>query len=176
MNALSFSLSTVSVVVLLLVIPSSAWTPLTVETSTSRRNFLSSIVAGGGALVAVTTMDQVPAAMAVDRLNISDEQLKQIVKDDILKRQFLVTGNLTPEIYKPTATFTDEIDTYKMDQWMKGTQKLFVGEKSDVRLVGDVGKIVTFEEDHFSYRWILLTVPLSSSCTYPFFRCHSRES
>jgi hypothetical protein len=45
---------------------------------------------------------------------------------------------LTPSIYKKTATFTDEIDTYEMDKWVKGTQKLFVGEKSDVRLVGDV--------------------------------------
>jgi hypothetical protein len=64
--------------------------------------------------------------------------LKAIVKADMVDRQFLVTGNLTPSIYKKTATFTDEIDTYQMDQWMKGTQKLFVGEKSDVRLVGDV--------------------------------------
>jgi len=148
MKALTFSLSSLSVVVLLLVVPSAAWTPPTVDTSTGRRNFLTSIVASGGALVTVTTMDPIPAAMALDRLNISDEQLKQIVKDDILKRQFLVTGNLTPEIYKPTATFADEIDTYKMDQWMKGTQKLFVGEKSDVRLVGDVGKIVIFEGEN----------------------------
>ena len=128
-----------SVVALQLAVPSLAWTTSLVETSKSRRNFLSSIVASGGALVIVTTTD--PPAMAADRLTMSDEELKKIVKEDILKRQFLVTGNLTPEIYKPTATFTDEIDTYKMDQWMKGTQKLFVGEKSDVRLVGDVGKI-----------------------------------
>lgn len=79
-----------------------------------------------------------PALAASDRLSLSDDELKDIVREDLVKRQFLVTGNLTPSIYKPTATFTDEIDTYKMDQWIKGTQKLFVGEKSDVRLVGDV--------------------------------------
>lgn len=72
------------------------------------------------------------------KLPFSEEELKQIVRADVVDRQFLVTGNLTRSIYKPTASFTDEIDTYGMDQWMKGTQRLFVGEKSDVRLVGDV--------------------------------------
>eukprot|EP00977_Amphora_coffeiformis_P013807 scaffold3731_cov156-Amphora_coffeaeformis.AAC.5 len=144
MKPISLTLSALSVVVLQVAVHSLAWTP-PMETSNSRRNFLSSLVASGGALVAATTMDPAPT-MAADRLNMSDEELKQIVKDDILKRQFLVTGNLTPEIYKPSATFTDEIDTYKMDQWMKGTQKLFVGEKSDVRLVGDVGKIVILDK------------------------------
>jgi hypothetical protein len=72
------------------------------------------------------------------KLELTDEQVKNIVKEDILTRQFLVTGNLTPSIYNPAATFTDEIDTYAMDKWMTGTQKLFVGEKSDVRLIGDV--------------------------------------
>uniref|UniRef100_A0A7S3LDB9 SnoaL-like domain-containing protein n=1 Tax=Amphora coffeiformis TaxID=265554 RepID=A0A7S3LDB9_9STRA len=72
------------------------------------------------------------------RMSLSDLELKEIVKQDLLQRQFLVTGNLTPHIYKPTATFTDEVYTYKMDDWMKGTNRLFVGEKSDIRLIGDV--------------------------------------
>lgn len=36
----------------------------------------------------------------------------------------------------PHTTFCS--DTYEMNQWMKGTERLFVGEKSHVRLVGDV--------------------------------------
>ena len=60
-----------------------------------------------------------------------------IVRDDIVQRQFLVTGNITRSIYDPAATFTDEIDTYEMDQWMIGTQRLFVGDRSQVRLVND---------------------------------------
>lgn len=50
----------------------------------------------------------------------------------------------------PRATFTDEIDTYKMDQWITGTQKLFVGENSEVRLVGDIDvtqEAITFRFD-----------------------------
>jgi hypothetical protein len=72
------------------------------------------------------------------KLALSDEQLKQIVQSDLVDRQFLVTANLTPTIYRSTATFTDEIDTYGMSQWIKGTQRLFVASKSNVRLIGDV--------------------------------------
>ena len=144
--------STFSVLFLLLnfSFPSFAWVPSTAttlssvdmaSTSGSRRGFLHTLVSAGS-LVAVTTTASPPARAAntqEDRtFSLSDEQLKEIVKQDVVQRQFLVTGNLTPDIYKSTATFTDEIDTYKMDQWIKGTQKLFVGDKSDVRLVGDV--------------------------------------
>ena len=70
-----------------------------------------------------------------DKLNLSDDALIQIIRDDIVQRQFLVTGNITKSIYAPYATFTDEIDTYGMDQWMIGTQRLFVGDRSQVRLI-----------------------------------------
>ena len=70
--------------------------------------------------------------------DLTDEQLRQIVTSDVIDNQFLVTGNLTPAAYLPSATFTDEIDTYGYQQWREGTQKLFVSEGSDVRLVGDV--------------------------------------
>jgi len=87
---------------------------------------------------------------AEGKLDLTDAQLKEIIKSDVLIKQFLVTGDLTRSVYKPSATFTDEIDTYSMDQWMKGTQKLFVGDKSDVRLIGDVDvskEAVTFRFD-----------------------------
>ena len=107
----------------------------------SRRHFLNSLITGS--LVTITTRVAPAQAQAsevrpTERLNLSDLELKEIVKQDLVQRQFLVTGNLTPHIYKPTATFTDEVYTYKMDEWMKGTNRLFVGEKSDIRLIGDV--------------------------------------
>jgi hypothetical protein len=86
----------------------------------------------------ITTAQKIaPVNRAETKWNISDEELLQIVKSDLLERQFLVTGNITQSIYLPTATFTDEIDTYTMDQWMKGTQQLFVGDQSHVRLIDD---------------------------------------
>ena len=75
-------------------------------------------------------------ARAAEKL--SDAELAKIVQSDLIDRQFLVTGDITRSIYQPTATFTDEIDTYSLEQWVKGTQRLFVGSKSDVRLVGDI--------------------------------------
>jgi hypothetical protein len=113
----------------------------------SRKDFLKSAFAA--VAIASPIFSQSQAARAEEKLTVSDAQLKDIVKSDLVDRQFLVTGNLTPSIYKKTATFTDEIDTYEMDKWMKGTQKLFVGEKSDVRLVGDV--IVSPEKVEFRF-------------------------
>ena len=140
------------------------------STCSSRRGFLHTLVSAGS-LVAVTTTASPPARAAntqEDRtFSLSDEQLKEIVKQDVVQRQFLVTGNLTPDIYKSTATFTDEIDTYKMDQWIKGTQKLFVGDKSNVRLVGDVEVTADkvefrFDEDlMFNFKIAFPTVSLS---------------
>ena len=121
-------------------VPGVAWVnPLPANNNNNnskRREFLTSLVSAG-TVIATTTVTADKAA-AADKLNLSDEELKKIVKDDILERKFVATGNLTPEIYKPTATFTDEIDTYGMKQWMTGTQKLFVGDQSKVSLLGDV--------------------------------------
>ena len=70
-------------------------------------------------------------------------------------------------MYDESATFTDEIDTYQMDQWIKGTQKLFVGENSQVRLVGDVdvtSSAVTFRFDEdlqFRIPFLFPTVALT---------------
>jgi hypothetical protein len=69
---------------------------------------------------------------------ISDQELSQIVRADVVERQFLVSADITRAIYDETATFTDEIDTYTMDKWVKGTKLLFVAEGSHVDLVGDV--------------------------------------
>jgi hypothetical protein len=88
-----------------------------------------------------------PAVRAVEKL--SDAEVAKIVQSDLLDRQFLVTGDITRSIYQPTATFTDEIDTYSLDQWVKGTQRLFVGKKSDVRLVGDIS--VTPQQVEFRF-------------------------
>ena len=47
----------------------------------------------------------------------------------------MVSGAITNSLYLESATFQDEIDTYKKADWVKGTQKLFVAEKSHVELV-----------------------------------------
>jgi uncharacterized protein YwbE len=81
----------------------------------------------------------VSATTSTDKLlNLSNDQLKEIVKHDVVQNAFLATGDITRGIYDESATFTDEIDSYGMDQWIEGTKKLFNGKQSSVRLVGDV--------------------------------------
>jgi hypothetical protein len=80
---------------------------------------------------------------------LSDEALKEIILSDILDRQFLVTGQLTLSAYEPTAKWQDEIDTYEIQKWVTGTEKLFVGEQSSVRLVGNVD--VTSDKVEFRF-------------------------
>ena len=86
------------------------------------------------------------------QLNLSPDEIGSIVKNDVIERAFLTNGDLTRSIYSEMATFTDEIDTYKLDQWIKGTSKLFVPGGSRVSLVGDVNASKSeinfrFEED-----------------------------
>lgn len=82
-----------------------------------------------------TVSDPKPARASVV---VSDAEVAAIVQSDLVDRQFLVTGNLTRSIYSPTATFTDETNTFGIDQWITGTAKLFVGNKSNVRLIGPI--------------------------------------
>ena len=104
---------------------------------------------GADAAVAVAAQDEpiignaaagAPSGQStsVKRTNLSDDELKDIVRADVVQRQFLTNGKLTRSIYDESATFTDEIDTYTMDKWIVGTQRLFVGDKSHVNLVGDI--------------------------------------
>ncbi len=63
--------------------------------------------------------------------NLSSEEIAQIVTKDIVQNSFLTNGKLTRSIYDEKATFTDEIDTYTLPQWIKGTSQLFVPPSSD---------------------------------------------
>ena len=83
------------------------------------------------------------------RRNLSDGELKKIITSDVVERSFLASADLTRDIYDEGATFTDEIDTYSLSQWIKGTKNLFVAEGSRVTLVGDVD--VTPEKVEFRF-------------------------
>jgi len=114
-------------------------------------------MAAGFLLAGTPAIVPLPAVASDASINdklvgISDAKLKEMVTFDVVENQFLSNGKLTRSIYDETATFTDEIDTYGLDQWMKGTQKLFVAENSNVKLVGDVDVTNTevtfrFDED-----------------------------
>ena len=70
--------------------------------------------------------------------NLPAAKMAEIVTADLVERQFLATADFTREIYDEATLFTDEIDTYTLPKFIKGTSSLFVKEKSVVRLVGAV--------------------------------------
>lgn len=80
-----------------------------------------------------------PAAAADEALakrrGLSASDIAAVVEEDITARQFLVSGRLTRSIYDEACTFTDAIDKYTLDKWIKGTGALFLAEKSHVDIV-----------------------------------------
>mmetsp|Transcript_826 Transcript_826/g.1299 ORF Transcript_826/g.1299 Transcript_826/m.1299 type:complete len:233 (+) Transcript_826:13-711(+) len=108
-----------------------------------RRLLVDSSAAAGAALCSglILTSSPLPSEAATktdDKLyNLSKDELASMIYKDVTENQFLVTGHLTRSIYDESATFQDEIDTYRMDDWIKGTAKLFVASKSHVTLPAD---------------------------------------
>ncbi|CAK9105599.1 unnamed protein product [Durusdinium trenchii] len=107
------------------------------------------------------------------RRNLPAAAMADIVRRDLVERQFLATADFTPDIYDESCTFTDEIDTYQKDKFIKGTKALFVGSESQVELVGDVevleeGKKLQFrfqETLAFNFPLVHPKVTLSGTCT-----------
>ena len=125
----------------------------------SRLSFLSS------AAVSATILPLHGAYASEDKqLNLSNEELKKIITSDMVDKSFLVSADITRSIYDESATFTDEIDVYTMDKWIKGTKSLFVASGSQVRLVGDVGVsakevVFRFDED------LMFNIPFKPVCS-----------
>jgi hypothetical protein len=126
---------------------SAAYTPSPVPSS--RSQFLKTIVASAAAATILPS-----SSFALDKqLNLPPNEIAAIVEKDLVENAFLTNGKLTRSIYDEKAIFTDEIDKYGLDQWIKGTSKLFVGPPgSRVALVGPVEAnekevVFRFEED-----------------------------
>ena len=142
-----FQLSSFCAIVFSTVGLSSAYSPSSVPSS--RSLFLKTIASSA---VAATILPR--SSIASDKqLNLTPNEIAAIVEKDLVESAFLTTGKLTRSIYDEKATFRDEIDTYGLDQWIKGTSKLFVGPPgSRVSLVDAVEAnekevIFRFEED-----------------------------
>ena len=158
----------------LLLLPTLAATGALVPPSPARRAALGRAAIASAAAVATTTTATVPTPAIADemypkRKNLSPAEMAAAVKKDIVDNQFLVTGQLTRDIYDESATFTDAIDTYTLDKWMKGTAALFVGPLSHVDLVGNIeanDKEVKFRFDEilaFNLPFVKPKVPLTGT-------------
>ena len=93
------------------------------------------------------------------QIGIGNDELAQIIARDVRDNQFMVRADLTRSVYDEAATFTDEIDTYALDSWIKGTKRLFVADKSLVELVPD-SLTVTDQEARFLFtEYLTFNIP-----------------
>ena len=130
----------------------------------SRRSFLSATAAASSLLPLRSSADISSAVQSDKQLNLSNEELKKIVLSDIVDKSFLVSADITRSIYDESATFTDEIDVYTMDKWVKGTKALFVASGSRVSLVGDVD--VSSSEVSFRFdEDLMFNIPFKPVCS-----------
>lgn len=125
----------------------------------SRRTFLST------AAVSATLLPLRGASASSDKqLNLSNEELRKIIYSDMVDNAFLVSADITRSVYDESAVFTDEIDEYTMDKWIKGTKSLFIAQGSTVSLVGDIDvspKEVTFRFDED----LMFNIPFKPVCS-----------
>jgi hypothetical protein len=124
----------------------------------SRRSFLSVTAATASMLPSLRSH-----ASPDKQINLSNDDLKKIILSDIVDKSFLVSADITRSIYDESATFTDEIDVYTMDKWVKGTKALFIPSGSRVTLVGDVNvsqseATFRFDED------LMFNIPFKPVC------------
>ncbi len=126
----------------------------------SRRSFLS-VTAASASLLPISKRTYA----APDKLTyISDDELKQIILSDIVENSFLITADITRAVYDESATFTDEIDVYTMDKWIKGTKSLFIPSGSRVSLVGDIDVSKTEVSFHFDED-LMFNIPFKPVCS-----------
>ena len=128
--------------------------PRTKQQELSRRAFavktISTALIGGGAIAARHSFIKPANAVEEKQLNLSNDQMAAAITKDIQERQFMVNGDITRSLYSEDATFTDEIDTYQLDPWVKGTKALFVGDKSHVSLDANTLQVT---DEQVTYRF-----------------------
>lgn len=81
------------------------------------------------------------AQLPPNKKAVTPSELVQIVSEDFTQRKYLVTGNLTKEIYSDHCHFADERDDFGdigLDRWSAAVNFLFIGEKSKLALTGPV--------------------------------------
>lgn len=81
------------------------------------------------------------AELPAGKKAVTGPELVEIIKEDFLKRKYLVTGNLTKEVYSDHCHFADQRDDFGdigLERWAGAVNFLFVGDASKLALTGDV--------------------------------------
>lgn len=155
------SLST-TLILLALLCATQALSPSFLEGGVSRRGMLKQGAAATVAAVASTIQPSFVSAkeeLKPKLTNLSNEELAKIITEDVVDRQFLASADLTREIYDESAMFTDEIDTYTLPKWIKGTKQLFVASKSEVTLTPNTLKVTDTEASFKFSEYLCFNIP-----------------
>jgi hypothetical protein len=162
---MKFSIPTL-IVLLLTVSAVLAWSPSPSSSSfaVSRRGSFEKgaaavAAATAGLLIRPQTAEAATANTGNKLANLSNEELAKIIMEDVTTRQFLASADLTRQIYDESAKFTDEIDTYTLDKWIKGTKQLFVASKSEVTLTPDSLKVTDDEASFLFSEYLCFNIP-----------------
>jgi hypothetical protein len=138
----------------------------------SRRNAMKQaiIAAGTAALVGQPPLPANAAAAAASEksklLNLQNEDFAKYITKDVEQGQFMVTADISRELYDESATFTDEIDTYDLVAWVKGTKRLFVADKSHVDLVPNTLQVSDAEATFLFTETLMFNIPLLRPTVY----------
>jgi hypothetical protein len=162
---MKFSIPTL-IVLLLTVSAVLAWSPSPSSSffAVSRRGSFEKgaaavAAATAGLLIRPQTAEAATANTGNKLANLSNEELAKIIMEDVTTRQFLASADLTRQIYDESAKFTDEIDTYTLDKWIKGTKQLFVASKSEVTLTPDSLKVTDDEASFLFSEYLCFNIP-----------------
>ena len=126
----------------------------------------SSVILGQSPMVPPVWAAAVLEGKEKKQVGISNEELGKIITQDIQENQFMVAADLTRSVYDEAATFTDEIDTYEMDAWIKGTKRLFVAKKSHVDLVPNSLQVTESEATFRFTEDLTFNIPLLQPKVY----------
>eukprot|EP00429_Kryptoperidinium_foliaceum_P010072 CAMPEP_0176003094 /NCGR_PEP_ID=MMETSP0120_2-20121206/992_1 /TAXON_ID=160619 /ORGANISM="Kryptoperidinium foliaceum, Strain CCMP 1326" /LENGTH=203 /DNA_ID=CAMNT_0017335717 /DNA_START=1 /DNA_END=612 /DNA_ORIENTATION=- len=125
----------------------------------SRREAFGQAVSSAALIAAASESFPVSAAEG-KKTGISNDELGKIIEKDVAENQFMVRADLTRSIYDESATFTDEIDTYQLDQWIKGTKRLFVADKSHVDMVPGSLQVSNEEASFLFTEYLTFNIPV----------------
>ena len=87
-----------------------------------------------------SSVGDVAAVLPPGKLAVSLPELQKIVTEDFTQRRYLVTGDLTPAVYKDDCTFADSNNDFGpgLTSWVRGVKALFVSDRCKLSLTGPV--------------------------------------
>mmetsp|Transcript_46721 Transcript_46721/g.75151 ORF Transcript_46721/g.75151 Transcript_46721/m.75151 type:complete len:309 (+) Transcript_46721:78-1004(+) len=99
-------------------------------------------ILGGAVLLSLTQKCEASKAASGNTgksIGLPIQDIRDIVQQDFIYRKCLVSGDISQEIYADDCIFTDpQMSVKGLQKFVRGTKALFVAERSELELLGDV--------------------------------------